>query len=125
MKSYIKVITILIFAFLVFNAGVGFSQTKAKPDSSKHNMKKMDCCKKDNSSSAKCPESPEVKSETADSVVLADKNQDGKVFIDGMCKDVIKDEPGNCPKCGMKLKEVTIEEAKIFLDNSTKTKHNN
>lgn len=115
MKSYIKIITILISGFLVFHAGVGFSQTKTKTDSTKHNMKKMDCCKKDNSRSAKCPESPEVKSETSNSVAHADKNQDGKVFIDGMCKDVIKDEPGNCPKCGMKLKEVTIKQAEDFI----------
>jgi hypothetical protein len=44
-----------------------------------------------------------------------DKNEDGKVFVDGMCKDVIKDEPGNCPKCGMKLKEVSIDDAKKDL----------
>lgn len=116
MKSFIKVITILIFGFLVFHSSVGFSQTKTRTDSTKHNMKKMDCCKKENSSSAKCPETTEVKSETSNSVALADKNQDGKVFIDGMCKDVIKDEPGNCPKCGMKLKEVTIKQAEDFIN---------
>lgn len=115
MKSYIKVITILVSGFLVFHAGVGFSQTKAKTDSTKHDMKKMDCCKKDNSSSAKHSESSEAKPDTSNSIALADKNQDGKVFIDGMCKDVIKDEPGNCPKCGMKLKEVTIKQAEDFI----------
>ena len=47
-----------------------------------------------------------------------DQNKDGKVFIDGMCKDVVKDEPGNCPKCGMKLKEVTLEEAKMNLEQN-------
>lgn len=52
-----------------------------------------------------------------------DKNEDGKVFVDGMCKDVIKDEPGNCPKCGMKLKEVSIEEVKKdLLKNGFKVK---
>ncbi|MBU1100587.1 MAG: efflux RND transporter periplasmic adaptor subunit [Bacteroidetes bacterium] len=44
-----------------------------------------------------------------------DANKDGKVFQDLMDWNVISDEPGRCPLCNMKLKEVTIEEAKINL----------
>lgn len=47
-------------------------------------------------------------------------NNDGKVFIDGMCKDIVKDEPGKCPNCGMTLKEVTLEEARMFIENHNK-----
>ncbi len=40
-----------------------------------------------------------------------DKNGDGKVFQDLMDWNVISDEEGRCPVCGMYLQEVTIEEA--------------
>jgi Cu(I)/Ag(I) efflux system membrane fusion protein/cobalt-zinc-cadmium efflux system membrane fusion protein len=48
-----------------------------------------------------------------------DKNRDGKVFQDPMDWNVISDKAGKCPLCGMKLKEVTIAEAKKNLE-----KHN-
>lgn len=44
-----------------------------------------------------------------------DKNNDGKVFQDMMDWNVISDKAGDCPMCGMKLKEVSIEEAKDNL----------
>jgi membrane fusion protein, copper/silver efflux system len=47
-----------------------------------------------------------------------DKNGDGKVFQDVMDWNVISDEPGMCPACGMKLKEVTLEEAKANLEKN-------
>lgn len=115
MKSNIKSTLILALGFLVFNSTGTFSQTKTKSDSTKHEMKKMGCCKKGNTNSAKCKESTDANNEDFSSVLQADKNKDGKVFIDGMCKDVIKDEPGNCPNCGMKLKEVTIKQAEDFI----------
>jgi len=48
-----------------------------------------------------------------------DKNKDGKVFQDQMDCNVIADEAGECPLCGMNLKEVTIVKAKENL-----VKHN-
>ena len=47
-----------------------------------------------------------------------DKNGDGKVYQDQMCWNVISDEAGECPQCGMKLKEVAIEEAKANLEEN-------
>jgi hypothetical protein len=44
-----------------------------------------------------------------------DINKDGKVYQDQMDWNVISDEPGNCPKCNMTLKEVTLEKAKENL----------
>jgi len=44
-----------------------------------------------------------------------DENKDGKVYEDMMDYNVVADNPGTCPLCGMKLKEVTIEEAKTNL----------
>lgn len=44
-----------------------------------------------------------------------DKNKDGKVFQDQMDWNVLADEAGECPLCGMNLKEVTIEKARENL----------
>lgn len=44
-----------------------------------------------------------------------DENKDGKVFQDQMDWNVISDEPGKCPTCGMTLKESSLQEAKENL----------
>jgi hypothetical protein len=44
-----------------------------------------------------------------------DKNGDKKVFQDPMDWNVISDEAGECPLCGMNLKEVTLDKAKENL----------
>lgn len=44
-----------------------------------------------------------------------DINKDGKVYQDQMCWNVISDKPGECPQCGMILKEVTLDKAKENL----------
>ncbi|GEM_PF-1131501 len=49
-------------------------------------------------------------------LMAIDKNGDKKVFQDPMDWNVISDEAGECPLCGMKLKEVTIEKAKENLN---------
>jgi rubrerythrin len=46
---------------------------------------------------------------------MYDKNKDGKVYQCPMCPDQISDKPGDCPKCGMALKEVPNSEAKAKL----------
>jgi hypothetical protein len=47
-----------------------------------------------------------------------DENKDGKVFQDMMDYNVISDKPGNCPLCGMKLKEISLKKAKDYLLNA-------
>ena len=47
-----------------------------------------------------------------------DENGDGKVYQDQMCWNVVSDEAGECPQCGMKLKEVSLEEAKANLEEN-------
>lgn len=49
-----------------------------------------------------------------------DENDDGKVYQDQMCWNVISDEAGECPQCGMILKEVSLDKAK---DNLKKHNH--
>lgn len=56
-------------------------------------------------------------------LIALDINKDGKVFQDPMDWNVISDEAGRCPLCEMKLKEVTLDEAKKnLLENGFKAK---
>ena len=47
-----------------------------------------------------------------------DVNEDGIVYEDMMDWNVISDEPGKCPLCGMKLKEVSLEKAQENLQKN-------
>ncbi|MGK9475592.1 heavy metal-binding domain-containing protein [Melioribacter sp. OK-6-Me] len=47
-----------------------------------------------------------------------DKNKDGKVFQCNMCANEISDAAGECPACGMKLTEVSVEKAQQNLSRS-------
>ena len=51
-------------------------------------------------------------------LVAIDVNGDGMVYQDQMCWNVISDEPGECPQCGMTLKEVSLEKAKENLQKN-------
>jgi len=56
-------------------------------------------------------------------LVAIDVNEDGMVYQDQMCWNVISDEAGKCPQCGMTLKEVSLEKAKEnLLKNDIKVK---
>ncbi len=48
-------------------------------------------------------------------VEAIDANKDGKLFQDVMDWNVISDKPGDCPICGMHLKEMTLEQVKKNL----------
>lgn len=48
-------------------------------------------------------------------VEAVDKNKDGNVFECPMDWEVLSDKKGNCDKCGMKLKEYSIKDAKKNL----------
>jgi len=51
-------------------------------------------------------------------LVAIDVNEDGMVYQDQMCWNVISDEAGKCPQCGMILKEVSVEKAKENLQKN-------
>jgi len=51
-------------------------------------------------------------------LVAIDVNEDGMVYQDQMCWNVISDEPGECPQCGMIMKEVSLETAKENLQKN-------
>ena len=58
--------------------------------------------------------SPLIRKGTVD-LKSIDKNEDGKVYEDMMDWNVISDKPGECPICGMTLKEATLKQAKENL----------
>ena len=65
-----------------------------------------------------------VRSEPID-VKALDVNKDGYVYQDQMDWNVIADQEGKCPKCGMTLKKVTVEQAEQNLkDNGFKVTTN-
>ncbi len=47
-----------------------------------------------------------------------DANKDGMVYQDMMDYNVISDNPGTCPLCGMTLQEVSLEKAKMYLEKT-------
>ncbi len=47
-----------------------------------------------------------------------DANKDGMVYQDMMDYNVVSDAPGTCPLCGMTLKEVSLKEAKMYLEKT-------
>ena len=99
-------------------AAVGQMQTSEQTDSSQNdNMQNMDMKKQDEKNNEKEEEhvsSPLIRKEPID-VKAIDKNNDGKVYEDIMDWNVISDKPGECPICGMTLKEFTIKEVKQNL----------
>ncbi len=54
-----------------------------------------------------------------------DANKDGLVYQDMMDYNVISDAPGTCPLCGMTLKEVSLEKAKMYLEKTGHKVSNN
>lgn len=121
-------IAIILFSFAVYstaNARNGYPadstninkhshmkmDSKMKMDSSMHMDTGMKGDKKENYSVPK-----EYKG-TID-LTSIDVNKDGKVYQCPMDFNVLSDKPGKDPKCGMALKEVSLEQAKSNL-----TKH--
>ena len=102
-------------------SAVGQMQISTSMDTTKQdNMKnmKMDKPKEEE----KTVSSPLIRKEPVD-VKSIDKNNDGKVFQDIMDWNVISDEPGTCPLCGMTLREFTVEKVKEnLIENGFKVK---
>jgi len=78
---------------------------------------KMSCCGDKDMKDHSMKEANVVHKGTIE-VAKIDMNKDGKVYQDMMDWNVISDKPGDCPLCGMKLKEVTISQAKKNLEKN-------
>jgi len=126
------VITIALVSFLG-----AYTLAQEKPDTDKKEKKdcakgccsdhesngKMTMAQMDADSTHKEHHQMKTKSMSENSIVregeinltAIDANKNGKVYQDQMCWNVISDEPGECPQCGMILKEVSLEKAKENL----------
>lgn len=82
-------------------------------------------CSNQNKSSMEQKQTINESKSSIDSTIIRDKNanvskidsnKDGKVFECQMDYEVISDKPGSCPKCGMKLEEVSDSDAQKNLN---------
>ena len=126
-----------IFFVMLFGTVVSLSFAQENPDINKKEKKECakDCCSGHESNGSmsmahtdedsthnmhhqmKSNETEEASIIREGEIDLAaiDVNSDGKVYQDQMCWNVISDEAGECPQCGMILKEVTVDKAKDNL----------
>lgn len=107
-----------IIAFTLVFSSASFAQEKQMQmkDSSKtnmmmHKMKGMNDKKSDLHSLS---DSSIVRKGIIDLNAI-DKNNDGKIFQCPMELNVISDSNGECPECGMNLREISIQDAKAKL----------
>jgi Cu(I)/Ag(I) efflux system membrane fusion protein len=92
-----------------------YQSTEGSPDST--GMKNMQMEKSGASKKSETKESnssPLIRKGIID-LKKIDENKDGKVYEDIMDWNVISDKPGECPICGMTLKEFTLDQAKNNL----------
>lgn len=98
-------------------------QHSIESDPSKTEKKNLSSSKSQSKESIKVLSEVSIVREGVIDLKAIDKNGDGNVFQDPMDWNVISDEPGRCPLCNMKLKEVSIDEAKKNLtENGYKSK---
>ena len=120
-------VKILFLSFIVFltAASLSYAQDAAKGKTTQHEMKmdknmKMDTSmkmgKKGNiKEMMKGNHSSPVVYKGVINLKSIDDNKDGKIYQCPMDFNVLSDKPGVDPKCGMKLKEVTLSKAKSNL----------
>jgi len=131
------VVTFLIT--LLITAGLSFAQEENSKEQNHNDMKghninhetMMDSCKmnKDHKHmdhdkmmgsdhKEMMKDSKSIVQEGTIDLASINENSDGKVYQDQMCWNVVSDGSGECPQCGMVLKEVTLEEAKKNLEEN-------
>ena len=115
MKNIIKIISLSIL-FLVFNVGTISAQENQQETKSKKSCGGECCSVKSDSDS--------VNHSAMKKLMSADRNNDGKVFECPMKCEAPEDQAGECSKCGMKLKEVSISHHKENMkDKAHKMMH--
>ena len=116
-KSFMNLVIFIAFSFLLSRTIL--AQHQHDSDSTKTDTKKMNCSKTMNGSNHEMKSDSmkqhSIVREGEINLKAIDKNKDGKVFQDPMDWNVISDEAGECPLCGMKLREVNLEKAKENL----------
>ena len=107
MKNLLKIVSFSMFTLLLV-VGSSFAQEEVKSDKSEKKCSSGCCSTKEAGTEMKM-EGMDHK-EMSDHMSI-DKNKDGKIFECPMKCEAGKDAPGECSKCGMKLKEVSVKDS--------------
>jgi|GEM_PF-654913 hypothetical protein len=119
-KTHLIKIVFLSFVVLEFSTSLSLAQDTIKTTTKKHKseMKEMKMDRSmnmGNDENMKSDHSSPVAYKGVIDLQSIDENKDGKVYQCPMDFNVLSDKPGIDPKCGMKLKEVSLEQAKKNL----------
>jgi YHS domain-containing protein len=106
--------TIIILITLAFSAAVFAQEKPMQMKDSTMMMHKMKGMKMKNSGNASLSDSTSVSKGIIDLSAI-DKNKDGMIFQCPMDLNIISDSKGECPECGMDLKEISLKDAKTKL----------
>lgn len=117
MKTNLVKILFYTFVVLVLAASLTFAQDSTKSKTSKMNMKgmQMNTHSRKQMNSAQKSDSSIKEFKGVIDLNSIDLNKDGKVYQCPMDFNVLSDKPGIDPKCGMKLKKVSLKLAKENL----------
>jgi len=102
MKNLLKIFSFLIFVILL-TVDSSFAQEEVK---SEKECEKGCCFTKETDAKMK---NGHMDHKDMSDYKSIDKNEDGKIFECPMKCEAGKDIPGECSKCGMKLKEVSVK----------------
>ena len=107
-----KIKSLLITIFLMAAFTISCSEQKKEEVTEKMEMNK-DKTKSEHSIGEA---TSELVREGVIDVVSLDKNNDGKIYECPMDWNVLSDAHGDCPVCGMNLKEYSLKDIKTNLD---------
>ena len=126
MLNQTRIFSVAIATFFILIAATSFAQEQPQKNTDTkhqhmeghmHQHKGMDMQEGEKADSKSIVREGEI------DLAAIDGNEDGKVYQDQMCWNVLSDEKGECPLCGMILKEVTLEDAeKNLVENGFETK---
>jgi hypothetical protein len=107
MKNLLKIVSFSIFTLLLV-VGSSFAQEEVKSAKSEKKCGSGCCSTKDSDSKMKHSKMENKQMSNHHSI---DKNKDGKIFECPMKCEAGKDAAGECSKCGMKLKEISVKDS--------------
>lgn len=110
MKNILKILSIIFLTFVLTSCG-GDAKTEEQSSSDNMQMNGHEHQMKD----AEGMEHEMVRKGVID-VESLDANEDGKLYECPMDWNVLSDHDGDCPTCGMNLKEYSIADVKANLD---------
>ena len=119
MKNLSKIILVTIFTSLL-TISASFGQEEVNSTNAENKCKSGCCSSKEADTKMNKEHMDNNKMNNHSSI---DKNKDSKIFECPMKCEAGKDSPGECSKCGMKLKEVSVKETEHKMMDHGKMDH--